>query len=314
MSRLTIYILTKDRPALFCEALDSVLEQSCNGYDVVVSDNSDGDDTEAIVTSRYPLVTYVRRSPPLAPLSHFKAVFEECRSEYAVLFHDDDLMDRDYVRRMSEALDQHPSVGAVGCNAKVMMDDVVTERLFMGRFDQSVLISSCADLLSPYLGIRSQGHAPFPSYMYRSASIKGLYLDSDDGGKYSDVSFLMKVQQRAPMLWIPDALMVYRFHASNDSRREGVAGRLKLLRFIYRTTDIGKQHELVREFKFRFYLRWWLESTKAGRSRTPRRYRVVLKYLLGVGPSIVFFNGELWRRLATKLRPRFLDTRITCGR
>ncbi len=297
MPRLTVYLLSKDRPALFQRALDSVLAQSGGDYRVVVSDNSDGDAVERLMRSRYPGVELVRRNPPVPALSHFRTLLEEATSEYIALFHDDDLMAKDYVVKMTEALDAHPEASAAGCNAWYLWDDVRSSRTFMGALTAPLVVRDVETLLAPYLAAHVLAPPPFPGYAYRRAAIRGLFLDSAEGGKYADVSFLMKVLGRGPLVWLPDPLMEYRLHSSNDTKRESVGQRLKLLRYIYKATAIRKGSALVREYRCRLYLRWWLSSARASRRRTPRRYAVVLRYLASAGPRALLGNPEIWRRI-----------------
>lgn len=299
---LTIYVLSRDRPDMLRAALDSILAQIDPHFELIVSDNSLGDAVERMMCADYPAIHYVRRAPPLEALTHFKAILQACSSDYVTLFHDDDIMEPDYVQRMRAALDMNARVGAVGCNAWVLRDDQPTRQTVMGRISAPVLITSGEALARPYIGIRGARPAPFPSYMYRREAVSGLFLDAASGGKYADVAFLMKVQQRLPILWLPNILMSYRIHASNDSGAVDPVQQMRLARYICNNTCIARHDRAMEEFRFLAYLSWW-RSRRRGQGPRRRTHRIILKYLLLKGPKLLLTSGEAWRRALARIAP-----------
>lgn len=301
--RTQIYILCRDRLNYAREAIRSAVEQDIDDVEIIVSDNSDDDAVGEMIAAEFPGVTYIRRSPVLNALSHFRTVIEESGAEYVVLFHDDDVLDPGYVRTMRAALDAQPDIVAVGCNAKVLRDTTPTNHLFMMALAHNVVLTTAEQLLDFYLRFNKHRAAPFPGYMYRQTAIEGLYLDSRDGGKHADVTFLMKLIERGNFLWLAKPLMQYRMHSTNDSAVEHVGQRLRLLRYIYRHTSIGPQSEAVQEFRFRYWARWWRLARKHGDARLHRwRRRIVFAYLWRQVLRFAFSKPGFWLRIASGAR------------
>lgn len=282
MNNIQIYILSKNRCDYLCQALDSVLTSSGGSADIVVSDNSESDSIRRLVINDYPNVTYAKRDPPMSVFDHYRTVIQESTAEYLVIFHDDDLMMPAYVRTMTELLDTNPHIAAVGCNALVLRGDERTEERVMGPGCKRALFAEPVAVLNKYLEMWDGNPAPFPGYMYRRKYLVGLYLDPEHGGKYSDVSFLMKLNERGSILWIPEPLMWYRRHAGNDSGTESIANRLSLLRYVFTHAGIDRSAPEVRDFKFRYWVFWWMQRVGKHPLSLPRtwRERVIWKFLL----------------------------------
>ena len=66
--------------------------------------------------------------------------------------------------------------------------------------------------------------------------ISGLQFDSKNGGKYSDVSFLVELISAGPILWISEPLIKYRIHSTNDSANVSFVDLIKISLFFVRNS------------------------------------------------------------------------------
>ncbi|HEX5125874.1 MAG TPA: glycosyltransferase family 2 protein [Rhodocyclaceae bacterium] len=294
-----VIILARDRRDFLRETLRSVCAQDVQGFDVLVSDNSETNAVEQLIATEFPQLRYTRRQPTLAALDHFRTVIAESSADYVVFFHDDDVMLPGFIRILSRALDANPGVSGVAGNATILQTLTQTAQYTtMGPVAQARKLDGAEAIARAYLTRQMFGVAAFPGYMYRRRTLEGLYLDPDQGGKYADVSFLMKLAARAPLLWLPDVTMHYRIHNSNDSRRESIPQLLKLLQYIYQSTSIRRDSELIAEYRFRYWLRWWRQRQISANRNTAWRSHIVARYLLRRGLNFVFTRPSLcWRFL-----------------
>lgn len=95
-------------------ALASVLAQTHQNLEVVVSDNASTDDTPAICRSGAagdPRIRYVRQAEPISAWENFRYVLEQATGEYFLWTADDDLHSPNYVETLVRALSDRP--GAV---------------------------------------------------------------------------------------------------------------------------------------------------------------------------------------------------------
>jgi hypothetical protein len=302
MPTVQLFILSRDRTDFCREAVASAVGQTYEACEIVVSDNSVGEEVSEMLQREYPYVKVIRRRPTLLALEHFNQLIVEATAPLMVMFHDDDVLEPDYVTKMVQIFDDYSDISAVGCNARIIRGRRLTSRPFMGDFKGTRLLQKKIELLEPYLSLSLTSPAPFPGYMYRTAKIRGLRLEYENGGKHADVSFLTDVLACAPVLWTDQCLFRYRFHGSNDSSHESIGNRLSWLRYIYRTADINPRSTDVMDYKFLYWCHW-LRQTAPGtcwlapitRAKDYRR-SIAVSFVLGWLLRTALTRMNFWRR------------------
>ncbi len=232
MPSLHLFILCHNRPDDARQAIASVLAQTDTNYTLTISDNSSNDSVEQMVREHFPQVGYVRRRPMLPVQGHFNSCIDEAQSsDYFCLFHDDDLMDPDYVRVMRTAALEYPHAIAIGCNARTESAGVIQTRPFFQARHARERISSARDLAYRYFGRSQSGIAPFPGYVYNRTLVGSTRMKTD-GGKYADATWLMTLADRGEILWLREPLMAYRLHGGNDGLKESRQDRLRAMAYL----------------------------------------------------------------------------------
>lgn len=240
MNTLTIFILCHNRPDFARQTLRSILDQSDRDFQLVISDNSSNDEVEQMVMADFPQLKYCRRSPMLQAIDHFNRCIDEVQTDYFCLFHDDDIMLPDFVRRMKSVLDGHPDAIACGCNALLESHGSIQPRAMFRALGKLEWIKSPRDLARRYFTRAQSGIAPFPGYVYRRGMVGELRLDTV-GGKHSDVSWLLNIAMKGPVVWIAEPLMIYRVHGGNDSAVESLRDQLRFMGYLKQNLKlIGK--------------------------------------------------------------------------
>ena len=95
------------------ERLQRVVDAACNqdwkNLEILVSDNASSDDTETLMRSvSDPRVKYIRQEKNLGANGNFNYLLQEAKGEWFLLFHDDDLIDSDFVSScMSVVMPEH---------------------------------------------------------------------------------------------------------------------------------------------------------------------------------------------------------------
>lgn len=84
------------------ERLQRVLDAACNqdwkNIEILVSDNASSDGTEELMRNvSDPRVRYIRQAENIGANANFNFLLQEARGEWFLLFHDDDLIDPDFV-------------------------------------------------------------------------------------------------------------------------------------------------------------------------------------------------------------------------
>lgn len=96
---VTIAIPTYNRADTFLKhTLDSVVRQSYQNLEIIVSDNCSIDNTENLVNGfNDPRIKYIKHSHNIGHSNNFKFCLEQARGECFLLLQDDDLIDHDFV-------------------------------------------------------------------------------------------------------------------------------------------------------------------------------------------------------------------------
>lgn len=226
MKDLTIFILTHNRGKMLLETIESVLNQTCHDFKFIVSDNSSNDETKYLLENQGYLgkFEYRKRDKEYLSVDHFNMCISEVDTSFFVLFHDDDIMLPDYVETMYDAISSNECV-AVGCNAYYLYEDKRSRRKMLQYYKNTFSLSS-RDLVRQYC--KKRGIVPFPSYIYNKKLLETEIFD-EECGKYSDVSWLLRLTEKTNFTWITKPLMYYRIHKGQDSQLFDIENQEKLL-------------------------------------------------------------------------------------
>ena len=109
--RLSIGLPVYNGEKYLAEALDALLGQTYQDFELIISDNASTDGTERIsreYEARDPRVRYIRQPRNIGCSPNHNVVFTESRGELFKWASDDDLYARDLLERCVQALDDHP--------------------------------------------------------------------------------------------------------------------------------------------------------------------------------------------------------------
>jgi glycosyltransferase involved in cell wall biosynthesis len=301
VTQLTIVIHCHNRPDYAKCAIESVLRQTNQNFHLVVSDNSTNDDLANLVKIKFPQIDYRRRPPTLPAIEHFNLNIAEADTEFVCLFHDDDLMESDFVDAMLKTIASHPSAVAYSCNAAIIDEyDKATDSCFEADTPY-VVIRNTRELAGRYFSRFPNGFAPFPAYIYRTSAVKNKPLNTRSGGKYSDLTWLLELAKTGSIVWNTQKLIRYRIHANNDGGFESARDRLRLLGYL-KTNRAFVGQAIIDDYRFFLYKKFCKTGTMnrgfsssciAIFQRYLRRYRLKR-----------FFRSETYAYLRYKIAKR----------
>ena len=213
MSKVSVAILSFNRPAYLREALMSVLAQTMTPLEIVILDNgSDADVKEKIADLLGGIVEW-RGWEPHSSVENFRRAFAFGRGDYVYLMHDDDRLMPRFLEEMSRELDQHPELVAVASNG----DCIDHQGKSMG-----------ARLLHPHIGNRvfrnraelaelyADWFLPFPTVVYVKKHLTKVRIN-EEYGKQWDAIFLCDLAEVGPISFLDRPLFEYRLHPQQDS-------------------------------------------------------------------------------------------------
>ncbi len=109
---LVSVVIPAYNPRFFAAALDSALAQTYANIEIVVCDDSDGGEIEAMARARaaYREVRYLRNEVRLQPRGNFIKCFERARGEFVKFLCDDDLLAPNCVETLLDTFRRAPGV------------------------------------------------------------------------------------------------------------------------------------------------------------------------------------------------------------
>jgi hypothetical protein len=72
---------------------------------------------------------------------------------------------------------------------------------------------------------------------------------------------------------------------------------LALLRFVIGRQLLGRESVAVREFRFKFWLRWWLAKEDRRHRKFRWRRNIVVRFLIESAIYMLVSDRKLWRRI-----------------
>lgn len=106
------------------KVIERALGQTYPNIEVIVSDNCSSDNTPELVQSfDDPRLHYYRQETNIGPNNNFNYCLNQARGEYFLLFHDDDMIDPDFIETCMAALEPGQSVGTIFTGVRIIDQD-----------------------------------------------------------------------------------------------------------------------------------------------------------------------------------------------
>lgn len=220
---ISVAIPVYNGAAYLAQAVDSVLRQSRTDVEIVLLDNASTDDTAGICR-RYAeadaRIRYHRNDTTVPPQVNFIRALGHCRGDaFMWLAHDDLLVDRNYLEKLSAALDEGNDF-AFPETARVEEDGTVLPGGMLAPFFDVAAdrVENCVSAVRIYsttlIGTHFYG-------LYRRSVVTSLqhhYLaDGEDELICSEGIFLNRVFSEYKAKFVPEVRFGYRYHGNSYS-------------------------------------------------------------------------------------------------
>ncbi len=103
------------------KVIERALGQTYKNVEVIVSDNCSSDNTPELVGSfDDPRLRYFRQQTNIGPINNFNYCLNQAKGKYFLLFHDDDMIDADFVESCIAALKPGQDVGVIFTGVRII--------------------------------------------------------------------------------------------------------------------------------------------------------------------------------------------------
>lgn len=114
--RLTVLLPTYNRAGSLSRTIESVLAQTREDFELLISDNASEDNTEAVCgqyVQRDARVRYFRQPSNLGPIGNFNWLLAQPETEFVLMLADDDWLDADYLACCLALIERDPALSIV---------------------------------------------------------------------------------------------------------------------------------------------------------------------------------------------------------
>ena len=218
IDKITVYILTYNRPDYLAQCLASLREQTYKRFKTVVLDNCSVQNLNAVITEYTDLnIEYIKHKQNLGSTGNFSYAWKQIKStEYFVIFHDDDLMHPRFLEVEAELLETNQHLVWVASNSIAFKDKSPPWKVIN---EITPMVLGGAELAFGLISGLRLG-LTFSSVMYRSNTIDKIDLDNlfHSHSIIFDRPILFELVTDAKCVLIPQPLILYRCHDKQDSK------------------------------------------------------------------------------------------------
>ena len=220
MPRVSIGLPVYNGEKYLSEAIDSILSQTFDDFELIISDNASTDRTEEVCRSyqaKDKTIRYYRNEKNIGVAANYKRVFELSNSEYFKWIAHDDLCAPTYLERCVAVLDKEPNI--ILCFPSITYIDEHGEILRSQQGKLSILESNPAMRVSRLVNYQIAGKDVFWAVygLIRSRVLQNANLI----GKFAaaDQILLMELALLGQFRQIPEKLYFGRIHPLSSMRR-----------------------------------------------------------------------------------------------
>ncbi|MBT0767431.1 glycosyltransferase family 2 protein [Kineosporia sp. J2-2] len=213
---VTVCIPTFNRRELLSRSLQSVLDQSLEDAEIIVSDNASTDDTEEYVRSiRDPRVRYDRLPTNIGLFGNLSRCLTLGTGRYRVMLPDDDSMLPGNLAAKVAFLDANPTAGMVHSAFRYLDDgpEPFGETQNWSRLETDTLEPGIAFLRR---SLAVGGIVCVSSVMTRSSLVADERFDVSDG-PYADIALWCRIASRSDVGFLTAPLSGYMVHDGSAS-------------------------------------------------------------------------------------------------
>ncbi|GAA6623851.1 glycosyltransferase family 2 protein [Scytonema sp. NUACC26] len=250
------------------EALDSLLAQTFEDFELIISDNASTDGTEEICRTyaeRDKRIRYYRNEKNIGCACNFNRVFELSSGKYFKWAAHDDLHSPDFLLKCIEVLEKDPTV--VLCHSQVYFIDEYGE--FLKYYDIHLKTDSPKphkrfhELLVKHLCYQCYG-------VIRASALKKIRLMGSYGA--ADAIFLLRLGLVGRFYEIPDYLFFARKHSQQS---------LSMFFPNYLSATNNTQKKSLRQLPDFYAYAVWFDSANTGKILFPH-WRIFWEYSLSI--------------------------------
>ncbi|MFA7658004.1 MAG: glycosyltransferase family 2 protein [Candidatus Gastranaerophilaceae bacterium] len=213
---LEIFITTYNRAEMFGQTLKTICEQNAEGFDIIILDNASTDNTKKVfneIKKQYPNrhMKFVGAEKNLGHLGNVLRTIQMASREWAMIFHDDDLMHPEYIKTAMDLINKTPDAVMASCT--YLPYEHPNDKNWE-NFSNDAYFADIKDFAALMFGFILHN---FASTIYKTELLKKNELDNELYGKISDRPYLLDIAKHGKNVILKAPYIRYRTHPGQDT-------------------------------------------------------------------------------------------------
>jgi glycosyltransferase involved in cell wall biosynthesis len=268
MPKVSIIIPTYNRANLLKLAIESVLNQSFQDFEIIVCDNASVDCTRLEVEKFHDVrIKYFFNKKNIGVVRNHNFAIEKCNGEYLHFFSDDDIMKENSLEIKVKELEKNKKAVLIHTNINIIdsIGNISSNQhwAYQWEFSSSVLIDNRpieGKIVLDYL-LNFWNFISLPTVMVRMDVIKKSNLLSTELNLYCDYGFWCELANYGQFIYLEEKTVDYRFHSSNTIYQSSFKQGFRELQLI-KKKNLGNLYYYNNYFKLKNQSKGQLEFFK----------------------------------------------------
>ena len=229
---VSIGIPTYNRAALLAQTIKSVLHQSYQDYEIIVSDDCSSDNTADVVRSFGDArIRYHRTRDRLRVPGNWNECVRLAQGEFFALLPDDDVYCPEFLETMVAALRQVPDIGFSQCGFYNVNQELRCSRTLLAQDEPLELRGEEA-----FIWQLQRLHCLPATLLFRRSAMLQMGLWRED--YWDDWAFMVSLAYRHGFVFVPKLLSCVRSHDQNLAKRTIDSGYDVILNIFNQHADV----------------------------------------------------------------------------
>lgn len=212
MTKYSVIMPTYNRARFIVRAIESVLSQTCQDFEIIVVDDGSTDDTEAVLRPYVDRIRYVRQSNQGSAAARNRGI-RESHGQYIAFLDSDDWWYPDKLARMGDMIAAHAQAGLFYSDFRLVTPE--------GRF---LRVQKCRHVVGEgYLPILLQVFILTSTVVCKRECFDVCGLFHEPLRRVQDWDMWIRIARRFPIVHVPLVLSEYTWEPFRDARASAEA-------------------------------------------------------------------------------------------
>ncbi|YAF94278.1 MAG: glycosyltransferase family 2 protein [Nodularia sp. CChRGM 3473] len=251
MVKISVCIPTFNRQNLLPSAIQSVLQQSYQDFELIICDDGSTDGTPELM-SQYAddRIKYIRHPQNIGKSNNMRSGFDAASGEYFIKFDDDDRLTTHFLAQTATILDQDSSIDFVGTDHWIIdinnIRDEERTQENSRRWGRTNLKPGIVDNLLEVVFINQSFQVGATLFRRQTLQELGFMLPNIQNCEDNDL-FVRLALAHKKGYYLPELLMEYRYHAEQQGMNREVPYLFDKIQYLKNYKFESEKLEKVRQ-------------------------------------------------------------------